>query len=164
MGWRDEVFGSPEEFDTKEEKQVEREPGLFDMVNDISNGGMVVRRWLKEHGKLPSTYNGFIIAKAFSNYFDTVLWANEWNIRSEMPDVAQYYLFSGAIKPRKRFGKWYKPVKDEVVAHLAELFGFTVKEMKQCMDNVPKELVDELETKIQNQTKNETIKSGRRKK
>lgn len=157
MSWR-ELFEAPKEVEQEEQAAVE-EPELFDIINDMSErSGDKTRKFLKENGRLPSTYSAFMVAKAFANYYDTVLWANEWNKYYLMPDEAQFFLLSGSTANKRRFSKWYKPHKEELIAGLALLFGMTEREMKINLPNVPKEVITELEEKLALEKKN-----GRRK-
>ena len=166
--WREDIFGletykkDQELQKVQEEKDAKikgPEPAFFDIFNVLCSGNPGkykethddkpdVRDWVQTTGALPSTYSAYMMGKAFANFFDTVLWANEWNIRYQMPDFAQYILFLGAIKKKRRFTSWFKETKDETISAIAELFGWTVKEARANYDNIPKEIIDELETKL----------------
>jgi hypothetical protein len=57
-------------------------------------------------------YVPFIINRGFSQFNDTVLLANELNIHHQLPAKMQYDFYHAAIRPRKRFSKWAKKLKD----------------------------------------------------
>lgn len=57
-------------------------------------------------------YVPFIINRGFSQFNDTVLLVNELNIRHQLPAKMQYDFLRSAIRPRKRFSKWAKKMKD----------------------------------------------------
>jgi hypothetical protein len=57
-------------------------------------------------------YVPYIINRGFSQFNDTVLLANELNIRHQLPPKMQYDFLFTAIRPRKRFSKWAKKMKD----------------------------------------------------
>ena len=57
-------------------------------------------------------YVPFIINRGFSQFNDTVLLVNELNIRHQLPAKMQYDFLRAAIRPKKRFGKWAKKMKD----------------------------------------------------
>jgi hypothetical protein len=57
-------------------------------------------------------YVPYIINRGFSQFNDTVLLANELNIRHQLPSKMQYDFLFTAIRPRKRFSKWAKKMKD----------------------------------------------------
>lgn len=51
-------------------------------------------------------YNAFLVNRAFSYFYDTVLIANEMNSSYHLPNRAQYLFLLNIIKPRKRYSKW----------------------------------------------------------
>ena len=57
-------------------------------------------------------YVPFIINRGLSQFNDTVLLTNEINIRHQLPAKMQYDFLFSAIRPRKRFSKWAKKMKD----------------------------------------------------
>ena len=57
-------------------------------------------------------YVPFIINRGLSQFNDTVLLTNEMNIRHQLPAKMQYDFLFSAIRPRKRFSKWAKKMKD----------------------------------------------------
>lgn len=60
-------------------------------------------------GKLPpDDYNPFIVNRGLSLYMDTVLLANEMNIRGHIPLENQYHYLHTLVSKRKRWSKWPK--------------------------------------------------------
>ena len=57
-------------------------------------------------------YVPFIINRGLSQFNDTVLLTNEMNMRHQLPAKMQYDFLFSAIRPRKRFSKWAKKMKD----------------------------------------------------
>lgn len=150
-------FSPPEEEKVQVQELPEElpEPDLFDIIKDISeNQGQETRKYLKEHDRLPRNYSPYMVAKAFGNFYDTVLWANEVNRYYSIPEPSQFYILAGTIKPKRRFAKWYKPYKEEVTKFLADLFGYSEREMRLNMANVPDELIREAEKQMEQIAKN----------
>ena len=52
------------------------------------------------------------INRGFSFYIDTVLHANEMNMRSFLPNEMQNSYYINTIRPGKRFSKWHKKGED----------------------------------------------------
>ena len=52
-------------------------------------------------------YNAFIVNRGFSYFNDTILHANEMNLRHGLFADAQFKYYLGALRPRNRFSKWY---------------------------------------------------------
>jgi len=57
-------------------------------------------------------YNPFVINLGFSFYVDTVLYANEMNMRSFLPSEMQNTYYINTIRPGKRFSTWHKKGED----------------------------------------------------
>jgi len=53
-------------------------------------------------------YVPFIINRGFSYFKDTVLFANEMNIKHQLPPKMQYDFYRNIVSNKKRFSKWAK--------------------------------------------------------
>jgi hypothetical protein len=92
----------------------------FDFIKSINTHGPDLLKDCKayegEEMVSPDTpskqYVPFIINRGFSQFNDTVLLVNELNIRHQLPAKMQYDFLRSAIRPRKRFSKWAKKMKD----------------------------------------------------
>lgn len=111
----------PEE--TKEEKV--KLPGLFDYVKDLSFEKKNLAKQIEEEtGKFPSEFVPYVVLKTFGNSSDTVLLANEINIRfGEIPADMQYLFYLYGIPKRKRFNKFYSEDKERT-ARLKSLMTY----------------------------------------
>lgn len=124
---------------------MDKELGLFDIINDISNQTDQVYDIYKETGYLPKVYSQYMVNKAFGNYMDTVLLANEANIcPSAIPDYAHFLLMRGMIRKRKRFAKWFKDSTPEFVEYIARYMGWSMREAKQNVKNIPQDTITKL--------------------
>ena len=56
-------------------------------------------------------YVPFIINRGLSYFKDTVLFANEMNIKNNIPPRMQYDFYRNIVSPKKRFSKWGKKAK-----------------------------------------------------
>ena len=56
-------------------------------------------------------YVPFIINRGLSYFKDTVLFANEMNIKNNLPPRMQYDFYRNIVTPKKRFSKWGKKAK-----------------------------------------------------
>lgn len=135
----------PEE--QKEEKQ--KLPGLFDYVKDLSFEKKNLAKQIEdETGTFPNEFVPYVVLKTFGNSPDTVLLANEINIRfGEIPKEAQYAFYLYGIPKRKRFNKFYSEDKErtEKIKALMKYFGWGINEssinMKMFTDKELKELI-----------------------
>lgn len=60
---------------------------------------------------LDKQYVSFVINRSMSYFRDTVLFANEMNIRHTLPPRMQYDFYRNIVSPKRRFAKWSKKAK-----------------------------------------------------
>ena len=68
-------------------------------------------------------YIPYIVNRGFSNFEDTILHANEMNMRPELFNGSQFDYYRGALRKRKRFSKLNKPDVDKDLDALQEVYG-----------------------------------------
>jgi len=56
-------------------------------------------------------YVPFIVNRGLSYFKDTVIFANEMNIKSDLPAKMQFDFYRNIITPKRRFSKWGKKQK-----------------------------------------------------
>jgi len=94
----------------------------WDFINSINEGSRGVNLMEKSRADYSDTsadidavdkqYIPFMINRGLSYFQDTVLFANEMNIRSACAPKMQYDFLRNLIRPRKRFSKWSKKPDD----------------------------------------------------
>ena len=97
----------------------------FDWVNSINTKTDV-------DINLISTYNPFIINRALSYFDDTVLLANEMNVRHLLDKDQQYAFLFATVTKRKRFAKWAKKEEDNSVALISEAYHISTREAERA--------------------------------
>lgn len=142
-----EDFISPDyEATTEHPGEKIKRPGLFDYVNDLSytKEGLAFKVQ-EETGSWPSEFVPFIVVKAFGNYWDTVLLANELNIRfQETPADAQYQFWLNAVPKKKRFAKFHSEDKDrtDLIRCVATYFQWGSKEAEANLKMLTQDELD----------------------
>lgn len=104
--------------------------GPFDYIKSITHTkeDLMV---LEENEK---AYSPFLTNRGLSYHQDTVLLANEMNRSGHLDHRMQYDFLRTAIRPRKRFSKWYKktvPAKNEVIK---EYYGYNDNKAEAVAD------------------------------
>ena len=80
-------------------------------------------------------YDTYVINRVFSNTADSVLFANELNIRWGIPKQQQYDFYYHGLPKKKRFGKWYKNQDDTASLKLIqEYFGYSRRKAKDVLE------------------------------
>lgn len=114
---------------------------IFDIVNTLSYGK---DEELKEHPDFERTYAPFMVNRAFSNYPDTVLWANEANrFPYEMPKSVQFDFYFHALNRKKRFSKWAKKSKDSDIELISTFYNISHRRAMEIRDLVDMDHIKE---------------------
>ena len=58
-------------------------------------------------------YTPYMVNRGFTNFEDTILHANEMNMRHHLFHDAQFQYYRGALRKRKRFSNWPKAKKSD---------------------------------------------------
>ena len=110
----------------------------FDFINDINFGK---KNLLKDDDKgiLEKEYNSFIINRGLSYFSDTVLYANEMNLRHELDKRMQNDYLLHSIRSKKRFSKWVKNKKEERVDLIKKYFNYSNQKAREVLDIITDE-------------------------
>ena len=110
----------------------------FDFINDINFGK---KNLLKDDDKgiLEKEYNSFIINRGLSYFSDTVLYANEMNLRHELDNRMQNDYLLHSIRSKKRFSKWVKNKKEERVDLIKQYFNYSNQKAREVLDIITDE-------------------------
>lgn len=87
------------------------------MVDDIAEGG----------------YSSFMVNRGLSYFHDTVLIANEMNVRHHLDNKMKYHFLLNIIRKRKRFSKWMKPEVFSDLEVVKEYYGYSNEKARQAL-------------------------------
>lgn len=88
-----------------------------------------------ENDKLAEAgYNPWLTNRAFSNFPDTVLHANEMNRLYELENAPQFYYYINILRPKKRFKKFFKSEQDDNITLICNAFDCNKRVAKQYLD------------------------------
>jgi len=93
----------------------------FDFMNAASFTKEDVIRDSDQSEYTEKQYNAYIVNRGFVNFEDTILHANEMNMRHGLFYAAQFDYYKSVLRKRKRFSKWPKADKDkdlDVIQHV----------------------------------------------
>lgn len=93
-------------------------------------------------------YVPFITNKAFSFHIDTILHANEMNMKHWLFKDAQYRYYLGALRPRDRRSAWLKASKDADLDNIQEYYQCNRTVAKQYANVLTKENIEIINTKV----------------
>lgn len=79
-------------------------------------------------------YDAYVINRVLSNTIDSVLFANEMNLRWNVPKQQQYDFYYHGLPKKKRFGKWHKNQDDtDSLELIQEYFGYSRRKAKDVL-------------------------------
>lgn len=94
-------------------------------------------------------YIPFVVNKGLSYFPDSILYANEMNMRAYLSPRMQYdYLFH-AIRPRARYSKWFKAdAEQKTIAAIAEYMQLSPRKVSQIMHLISDEQKEKMKESI----------------
>jgi hypothetical protein len=79
-------------------------------------------------------YNAYLTNRSLSYHQDSILYANEMNIRSStVENKWQYEYLLNSLRKRKRYAKWAKDKPDATVEMVMEYYGYDRSKAEQAL-------------------------------
>lgn len=94
-------------------------------------------------------YNPYLTNKAFSMIDDSILHANEMNMRSHLFPRAQFDYYRSVLRKRKRFSKWPKVEKSEELDAIQKVYECNRTIAKLYLKVFTKEQLKMIKEKLQ---------------
>ena len=127
----------------------------FDFVNDINAGRpglMSDVRAYEEGDNLSSVlkfYSAFVVNRHYSQFPDSVLYANEVNCIPSLCPKMHFDFLRLAMRPRKRFSKWAKRSADEdAVNAIIEYYGYSRQKAVEAVSILTPEQVEDIKRRV----------------
>ena len=94
-------------------------------------------------------YPAYIINRCMSGHLDTVMFANEMNLSSQLDSDMQYSFYLNSVRKRKRFSPWLR--KDEVkdLDSVKRYYGYSNEKAKQALRILTKEQLNFIKSKFE---------------
>lgn len=135
--------------------QKETRLTFFDLVGAINTKTPII--WDEE---MESTYNSFMVNRAFSQFGDTAMLADLLNQYPNLDKKLCFDLYYTQIPKKKRFGAWAKAEKESADEELvSEFFGISRDKTKTYIQTL-----DVVDPKWREKLAEQTEKGGRKRK
>ena len=94
-------------------------------------------------------YPAYIVNRCMSGHLDTVMFANEMNLSSQLDSDMQYSFYLNSVRKRKRFSPWLR--KDEVkdLDSVKRYYGYSNEKAKQALRILSKEQLNFIKSKFE---------------
>jgi len=108
----------------------QKDPTPFDFIAAV---GQTKVDMLANDPSMEKAYTPYVINRGFSYFIDTILHANEMNIKNNLDNGPQFYYYMGSLPSKKRFSKWHKAEKSESLDLIQEHYGVRREIAKQYL-------------------------------
>jgi hypothetical protein len=78
-------------------------------------------------------YKPYLTNRSLSYHQDSILYANEMNMRPHLDSKLQYEYLLNTLRKRKRYSKWKKEVPDATVEMIMEYYGYSRSKAEQAL-------------------------------
>ena len=116
----------------------------FDYLNSIND----TKKNIMIDAQTEKGYNAFIINRGLSNFIDTAFLANAMNERHILDNKLQYDFLRNAVRKRKRYSKWSKPLQSNDLDVIKKYFKYNDEKAKEALKVISKENLAEIHKKI----------------
>ena len=120
----------------------------FDFVTDINLGKKDIITNSDNPELAERTYNPYLTNKSLSYFQDTIHYANEMNMHSDLNHKMQYSFLLNIVRKRKRFSKWHKTIDDENLQAVIDYYGYSVKKAKEALKILSDEQLSTIKLKL----------------
>jgi len=93
-------------------------------------------------------YQAYLVNKNYSNFQDTILYANEMNKYHNLDNKLQFDYLLNSIRPRKRFSPWHKKTIHNDFDYVKEYYGYNNKKTEQALNILTKEQIDDIKSQM----------------
>lgn len=105
----------------------------FDYINAINTSKKNLMRGTDNDELAEKGYDAFLANRALSYHNDTIALANEMNTRHYLDKKPQFEFFLNTVRPKKRFAKWEKKIKDADLSLIKEYYGYNDIKARQAI-------------------------------
>lgn len=112
----------------------------FTFVNAITD----TKQDLMQDPENVKAYSAFMINRALSYFYDTVLYANEMNMRPDLDKDQNFSYFINIVRKKKRFAKWAKPAINDDIKAVMEYFQYSLRHASSIMPLLTPEQLKEI--------------------
>jgi hypothetical protein len=93
-------------------------------------------------------YQPYLVNKNYSNFQDTILYANEMNKYHNLDNKLQFDYLLNSIRPRKRFSPWHKKTIHNDFDYVKEYYGYNNKKTEQALNILTKEQIEDIKSQM----------------
>jgi hypothetical protein len=120
----------------------------FDFMNAASFSKEDLIRNNENPALIEKQYSAYVVNRGFANFVDTILHANEMNMRHNLFPGAQFDYYKGALSKSKRFSKWPKAEKSDDLDVIQKIYSCNRTVAKMYLKALSKDDLKSLHDKM----------------
>lgn len=121
----------------------------FDFIKSASHNKKDLVKTSDYPEQIEKQYTPYVVNRGFSYFEDTILHANEMNMRHHLFNDAQYRYYLGILRPRNRFSKWHKAEKNNDLDAIQEVYSVNRTVAKQYLKALSKDQLKQIHAKLE---------------
>ena len=94
------------------------------------------------------TYAPYIINKCLSGHLDTIMFANEMNMKHHLDKDMQYHFYLNTIRKQKRFSPWLRKDKVDDLECVKRYYGYSNEKASQALKILNNEQISFIKTRL----------------
>jgi len=119
----------------------------MDLFKDILPSIQKTKKDLSDEPDFQKSYNAFMVNRALSYHVDSILHANEMNLRHGLDRNLQYHFYLNSIRSmRRKFQPWVKKEKNDILDAIKEYYQFSNAKALEAMRLLSTDQVDHIIT------------------
>lgn len=121
----------------------------MDLFKDILPAIQKTKKDLTNDQDFKKSYNAFVVNRALSYHVDSILHANEMNLRHGLDENLQFQYYLSVIRSMKRpFIKWVKPPSDDDLIAVKQYFKISTSKAREALKLLDVEKIKQIKEKI----------------
>ena len=94
-------------------------------------------------------YAPYMVNRQLSYFNDTVLAANEMNLKHHIDNRLQFDFFINIVRKRKRFSKWFKPEQISDLDVVKKYYGYSNEKASQALKILDKQQLNFIKQRLE---------------
>lgn len=127
----------------------------FDYVNAINFNKHDLMTGTENDELAEAGYVPFLTNRSLSNFPDTILYANEMNMKHHLDNKLQFHYLINSIRPKKRFSKWAKRQDSDDFEAVKEYFKYNNTKTEQAISLLTPDQIIKIKNKLKTGGTNE---------
>ena len=119
---------------------------LKEWLNSIN---FTKKNLIDEDPSIEKDYSPYIINRCFSGHIDSVMFANELNLKPNLPKKLQYDFYLNSLRKKKRFSPWLRKDKVNDLECVKKYYGYSNEKARQILNILNKEQISFIRKRLE---------------